>query len=86
MSGYLDTLGRLVRSIGHPMKIPRIVSQHVIASLQVTGLLFTYIQLRPDVGGRRRTRSDGLDGSRWAHNPKVGDSNPPPAHSPRHDV
>ena len=61
------------------MKIPRIGLQHVMASLQVTRPLLTYVLFRTDVGGRRRTRSDDLDGSAWAHNPKVGGSNPPPA-------
>jgi len=60
-------------------KNPTDWSKHVIASFQVTRLPVTYVQLRPDVGGWRRTRLDGLDGSARAHNPKVGGSNPPPA-------
>ncbi len=61
------------------MKIPQIGLQHVMASasLQVTRPLLIYVLFRTDVGGRRRTWSDDLDGSAWAHNPKLGGSNPP---------
>ncbi len=63
----------------HPIKIPRMESQAVIVSLQVACPLPTCLQLRPDIGGRKQTPSDGVDASAGAHNPKVVGSNPTPA-------
>jgi len=61
------------------MKIPRIGTSHVTASILVVRLHHINAQVNRDLEGPWRTRPKALDGSARAHNPKVAGSNPAPA-------